>query len=687
MSVFTSLGLLSLVATPAAAFWRLPCKGAIVNERADPIVNPGKVSGHLHQIMGGNAFDFQMDYNTTQTSTCTSCTVHGDFSNYWTPVLYYQHQNGSFEKVNQVGGALVYYLQRKGSDSEQLKAFPEGFRMLAGDPFKRAGGDDFASQAISYNCLDYSQGNPETPAFPTKNCPNGLRSQLFFPSCWDGQNLDSADHKSHMSYPIGAYNGGSCPDTHPVHLVSIFYEIIWDTNAFKDMWYGNQQPFVWSMGDPTGYGFHGDFINGWDVSLLQKAVDTCTSDSGRVEDCPVFQLYPDSTAEGCKIASQINEPIQGPMDALPGCNPVTQGPNHASPVTNCNATSTLSAGQSFFKDLTSSGWAYQGCGTDNYYSRALTGASTSADSMTNEACTQFCASKGFSIAGSEYARECYCANDIPTAAAPLAGVVGDCSMPCAGNNTEMCGGSGRLSLYKKCDSGSCTNVQTGVPKGSSSGSGSVASALSSPPASLPSSASNKSSNAIISGSYGVQSVSMPSVSAPNSVLPTTSLASHTISLSNANSASSSPTRAARPSSSPSLNLTLPNGWSYTSCQSDNLNPRSLGKLAPYTLNNVLVTSAACVAYCDSKGFTVAGTEYGGECYCDNSLTSSSQLDESKCAMPCKGDSSQTCGGPSALSVFTKSASKMMHKRDGHMLEHIKRQNHGRRFTRGTAGTV
>ena len=76
--------------------------------------------------------------------------------------------------------------------------------MLAGNPFKRAPTNDFAGQAISFVCLDYSSGttlSTYTSGLPNKTCPDGLRAQVFFPSCWDGVNLDSADHKSHMAYP------------------------------------------------------------------------------------------------------------------------------------------------------------------------------------------------------------------------------------------------------------------------------------------------------------------------------------------------------------------------------------------------------------------------------------------------------------------------------------------------------
>jgi len=109
-SLLGALGLLALAASPVTAFWRLPCKAPVVVERADPILNPGAASPHLHTIMGGNGFGFNMDYAQTQTSQCSSCTVQKDFSNYWTPNLWYQAENGSFTNVPQVGGALVYYL-------------------------------------------------------------------------------------------------------------------------------------------------------------------------------------------------------------------------------------------------------------------------------------------------------------------------------------------------------------------------------------------------------------------------------------------------------------------------------------------------------------------------------------------------------------------------------------------------
>jgi hypothetical protein len=141
--------------------------------------------------------------------------------------------------------------------------------MVAGNPFDRRNKGNIAAQARSFACLDYDgPGTPQTHGFPTTNCPNGLRAQVFFPSCWDGVNLDSPDHRSHVAYPTQEYDSGPCPASHPVRIISIFIEVTWHTEQFADMWYGDKQPFVFSYGDPTGYGLHADF-----VSVLKAAAN------------------------------------------------------------------------------------------------------------------------------------------------------------------------------------------------------------------------------------------------------------------------------------------------------------------------------------------------------------------------------------------------------------------------------
>ena len=64
--------------------------------------------------------------------------------------------------------------------------------------------------------------------------------------------------------------------------MTLFFEVTYNTQAFT-WWDNSTQPFVLSTGDPTGYGMHGDFLNGWDADTLQKAISDCTDDK---PDCP-----------------------------------------------------------------------------------------------------------------------------------------------------------------------------------------------------------------------------------------------------------------------------------------------------------------------------------------------------------------------------------------------------------------
>ncbi|KAK9779177.1 putative WSC domain-containing protein [Seiridium cardinale] len=65
-----------------------------------------------------------------------------------------------------------------------------------------------------------------------------------------------------------------------------------------------------------------------------------------------------------------------------------------------------------------------------------------------------------------------------------------------------------------------------------------------------------------------------------------------------------------------------------------------------------VDTETCLKSCLTGGFPFAGTEYGQECYCGVVMgNETSQADASECAMTCKGNSNQTCGGPNRLTLY------------------------------------
>jgi hypothetical protein len=89
---------------------------------------------------------------------------------------------------------------------------------------------------------------------------------------------------------------------------------------------------------------------------------------------------------------------------------------------------------------------------------------------------------------------------------------------------------------------------------------------------------------------------------------------------------------------------------YEGCQNEVKNARTLnlGSLVDFTG----MTVEKCEAYCSGLGHPLFGLEYSSECYCGTYFVyNSTTANEHDCTMPCVGDSTETCGGPSLLSVY------------------------------------
>ncbi|GAA6010573.1 hypothetical protein JCM10207_007745 [Rhodosporidiobolus poonsookiae] len=451
-------------ASSVDAFWRLPCNNPVVIERADPIISPGAVSAHVHNIVGGSGVGLGSTFDDLRASQCSTCRVKQDMSAYWTPQLYFQWANGSVSSVDTTSGALIYYLLRSHpSDTTPITAFPDGFQMVTGNPFKRTyDASSLVDQAIGWNCLGSGVAETRQPYLPGYNCPNGLRGEIRFPSCWDGVNLDASDHTSHVAYPIGGEDG-PCPATHPVRIPTLFYEIMWSV----DPWNGKRsqaknpaQPFVTANGDSSGYGYHGDFQNGWDRQVLQKAVETCTSDSGVIEYCDVFDLYPSDNS--CHKTPDVNEVVTGTLASLPGCNAVTGAGQTAVPGTCATpAPSLLDSVEyeggappadapvpgnqpSVVANYTSSTGAlfqYRDC-----YSDLVSGGRTlpnklATKAVTVEACLEACSTAGYALCALEYnGRECWAADELGAGSTALG--AGSCAQTCVDSPLQYCGGDG-----------------------------------------------------------------------------------------------------------------------------------------------------------------------------------------------------------------------------------------------------
>jgi len=100
--------------------------------------------------------------------------------------------------------------------------------------------------------------------FPAQTCAE-LEMSLEFPDCWDGESLDSSDHRSHVAY--ADIHTDECPDGFNTRIPKIFI-----FTRIRDYPGG-----IHMFADGTGV-FHSDYISGWRESELQYVLDNCNTD-------------------------------------------------------------------------------------------------------------------------------------------------------------------------------------------------------------------------------------------------------------------------------------------------------------------------------------------------------------------------------------------------------------------------
>jgi len=196
--------------------------------------------------------------------------------------------------------------------------------MTVGDPAYRTAAQQAAEPVkapqLQFTCLATSSTRTGyISTFPTTTCKVGIMVSVRFPTCWDGVNLDSPDHQSHVADPVGS----SCPTSHPVSIPQVFYETYWDTTPFHDksLWPADgSQPFVWSFGDSSGYGNHADYVFGWKGDALQRAMDAdCSSDlfSDDIK-CTTLKRQTIAQANSCTKSNSVPDKLDGWVTELPG---------------------------------------------------------------------------------------------------------------------------------------------------------------------------------------------------------------------------------------------------------------------------------------------------------------------------------------------------------------------------------
>ncbi|MFD0854443.1 DUF1996 domain-containing protein, partial [Actinomadura adrarensis] len=150
----------------------------------------------------------------------------------------------------------------RGNPRGRVVAMPRFLRVIMGDA--KAGTNGLANARALWTCSGFTNRG-FTDKYPL--CPRNSRVTrvLDFPSCWDGQNTDSANHRTHIVFPQA---DGSCPQgtrAVPQLRLTLSYNLPNQAQAFA------VDSFPEQGHDPVTD--HGDFVNVMTENLMQRAVN------------------------------------------------------------------------------------------------------------------------------------------------------------------------------------------------------------------------------------------------------------------------------------------------------------------------------------------------------------------------------------------------------------------------------
>ncbi|SDP72098.1 DUF1996 domain-containing protein [Lentzea jiangxiensis] len=196
----------------------------------NPVVSPGIPFGahHTHEYVGNRSADARStdDSLAAASTTCEK----DDLSTYYWPVL--RLTDGTGHDAHADGGGLhgntgevlepkSVEVRYGGSPVSPVLPMPRFLRLITGDPAALT--HDYGPDTRArWGCSD--QPGRYTTKYPLCGSATTLRSYEFG-SCWDGNNTDSASHRTHVVFPLA---GGTCPPkTFPIPRlhVTVGYDI------------------------------------------------------------------------------------------------------------------------------------------------------------------------------------------------------------------------------------------------------------------------------------------------------------------------------------------------------------------------------------------------------------------------------------------------------------------------------
>jgi hypothetical protein len=207
----------------------------------DPIVFRGEPNkSHSHEYFGARGVSAASTWRDLE-SLPNTCESASDYSSYWVPSLLVQGE------IVQPLNMALYLRTPDNAEPKNVSLPPNGLELI--------------SVRSGWTC-----GRTETPTATWKRCPASATTRLVleYPDCWNGNDVRSDDHFSHVTQSVN----GRCPQSHPVMLPQLVTEFRYDMHDAPR----NVTPTL-SSGSLAGV--HGDMILSWNQAMLKVDIDAC----------------------------------------------------------------------------------------------------------------------------------------------------------------------------------------------------------------------------------------------------------------------------------------------------------------------------------------------------------------------------------------------------------------------------
>ncbi|WP_078606519.1 DUF1996 domain-containing protein [Streptomyces violaceorubidus] len=249
------------------------------------IAAPGVSNGahHFHDYVGNQANN-ALAGDDDLAAGDTSCADQGDKSSYYWPVL--RLQNGTAEQDAQSPGGGIegnageivtpaeVTLTFEGNERGKVTEMPRLLRIITGDAKAFVNGDINANASWSCTGFEDRQLKDKYPLCPEDS---DVVRTFTFQSCWDGRNIDSANHRTHMAF---AAADGSCPEGFRA-VPRLVQRVVYDVAAPSLEDGGGTVPlfavdsFPEQLHKPVTD--HSDFINVFDEDLMREMAECINS--------------------------------------------------------------------------------------------------------------------------------------------------------------------------------------------------------------------------------------------------------------------------------------------------------------------------------------------------------------------------------------------------------------------------